>query len=52
MSDDVRELHYVVKYTIETKMWEIDWDSMEARFDEGKVKCDACGWVSSKDGSY
>lgn len=44
MSDDVRELHYVVKYTIETKMWEIDWDSIEAKFDEGNYYDSRGGW--------
>lgn len=43
-SDDVRELHYVVKYDMETKTWDIDWDSMEAHFTEGNYYDSRSGW--------
>lgn len=43
-SDDVRQLHYVVTYNLETKVWEIDWDSMEARFTEGNYYDSRNGW--------
>jgi len=46
MSDEVRELHYVVKYNMETKVWEIDWDVMEARFDEGNYYDSRSGWTN------
>ena len=42
--DDVRELHYVVKYNMETKVWEIDWDSIEARFVDGNYYDARGGW--------
>ena len=41
---EVRELHYVVKYNMETKVWEIDWGVMEARFDEGNYYDSRGGW--------
>jgi hypothetical protein len=40
----VRELHYVVKYNMETKVWEIDWDSIEARFVDGNYYDSRNGW--------
>lgn len=43
-TDDVKELHYVVKYNMETKVWEIDWDVMQARFDEGNYFDSRSGW--------
>ena len=43
-SDDVRELHYVVKYDMQTKTWEIDWDSMDAHFTEGNYYDSRGGW--------
>ena len=42
--NDIRELHYVVKYNMETKVWEIEWDVMEARFDEGNYFDSRSGW--------
>jgi len=42
--DEVRELHYVVKYNMETKVWEIDWDSIEARFVDGNYYNGRGGW--------
>jgi hypothetical protein len=46
IKEDVRELHYVVKYNMETKAWEIDWDVMEARFDEGNYYESRGGWTT------
>jgi hypothetical protein len=43
-NEDVKELHYVVKYNMETKVWEIDWDVMEVRFDEGNYYDSRGGW--------
>ena len=48
-SDDVRELHYVVKYNMETKVWDIDWDIMEHRFEEGNYYDSRSGWSSILD---
>jgi hypothetical protein len=44
INNEVRELHYVVKYNMETKAWEIDWDVMEARFNEGNYYDSRSGW--------
>lgn len=41
-----RELHYVVKYNLESKSWEIDWDSMEVRFTEGNYYDGNSGWFT------
>jgi hypothetical protein len=43
-NEDVKELHYVVKYNMETKVWEIDWGVMGARFDDGNYYDSRGGW--------
>ena len=40
------ELHYIVKYSLESKSWEIDWDSMEARFTDGNYYNSDRGWFT------
>jgi hypothetical protein len=42
--NDIRELHYVVKYNMETRVWEIDWDSIESRFVDGNYYDSRGGW--------
>jgi hypothetical protein len=42
---EVREIHYVVKYNMETKMWEIDWDTTEAQFDGNNYYDSRGGWA-------
>ena len=45
-SEGVSEVHYVVKYNMDTKAWEIDWDSIEARFIDGNYYNGHVGWGS------
>jgi len=42
---EVRELHYVVTYNMETKVWEIDWDTTEAQFDGNNYYDSRGGWA-------